>query len=132
MPATEPPEEDTETLVTLPLVAVTVTAPEGLTSRLPLAGVIFSSEAASDREADADAEAEAYAWPGVCECELLQAEASSPTAATATLTYTRAGVLRTVILPAPSGSEQNAPLACPVRHPTCCLAGLKAKAAGAA
>jgi len=70
----------------LPLVAVTVIPAEGLTPRLPLAGVIFSSDAANDAEARAEAEADADAWAGVCGCE-LHADASSPMAtATAMLT----------------------------------------------
>jgi hypothetical protein len=68
---------------------VTVIPAEGLTLRLPLAGVIFSSEASSAAcalaaaeaeaaaAADADA-AEAEAWAGVCAGPLLQAAVSSP------------------------------------------------------
>jgi hypothetical protein len=86
-----PPGAATVTLVTLPLVAVTVIPAEGLAPRLPLAGVIFSSEASSAAcaeaaaEAEADAaDAEAEAWAGVCGCPPLQAAVSSPIAAAAT------------------------------------------------
>jgi hypothetical protein len=77
------------------LVAVTAIPAEGLTPRLPLAGVIFSSEASSaacalaaaeaEAAAAADAEAaEAEAWAGVCGGPLLQAAVSSPIAAAVT------------------------------------------------
>ena len=90
-----PPGAATVTLVTLPLVAVTVIPAEGLTPRLPLAGVIFSSEASSaacaEAEADAAARAEAAAaaaeaeaWAGVCGGPLLQAAVSSPIVTAAT------------------------------------------------
>jgi hypothetical protein len=69
---------------------------EGLALRLPLAGVIFSSEASSFACAEAEAEAEAAAaaeaadeaaeaWAGVCGCPLLQAAVSSPIATPATM-----------------------------------------------
>jgi hypothetical protein len=85
-----PPGAATMTLVTLPLVAVTVIPAEGLTPRLPLAGVIVSSEASSaacaEAAAEAEADAEAEAWAGVCGGPLLQAAVSSPiTAAVTTL-----------------------------------------------
>jgi hypothetical protein len=90
-----PPGAATVTLVTLPLVAVTVIPAEGLTPWLPVAGVIFSSEASSAAcalaaaeaeaaaAADADA-AEAEAWAGVCGGALLQAAVSSPITSAAT------------------------------------------------
>ena len=73
----------TVTLVTLPWVAVTVIPAEGLTARLPLAGVIFSSEAISAACADADADADAETWAGVRGAALLHPAASSPMAAAA-------------------------------------------------
>ena len=88
-----PPGPVTVTLVTvLPLVAVTVIPAEGLARWLPLAGLIFSSEASSAACAEAEAEAEAAAadeaaaaWAGVCGCPLLQAAVSSPIATPATM-----------------------------------------------
>jgi hypothetical protein len=86
-----PPGAATVTLVTLPLVAVTVIPAEGLTPRLPLAGAILSSEASSAACAEAaaeaaeeEADAEAEAWAGVCGGPLLQAAVSSPIVTAAT------------------------------------------------
>jgi hypothetical protein len=63
------------TFVTLPVVAVTLMPPEGLTPWLPFAGVIFSSAAsiaaralAAAAAAAADAEAAALTWPGLGGC----------------------------------------------------------------